>query len=640
MNGADDDKCQIDSDCQPDSSSSSSGPSHLECEGEKCASVPGDGDDECTSQFNCVFDEHLECENGDCNITQGADDDQCQIQNDCRASSSSVSSGSASSASSSSSQREGFCGDLKVQEGEECDAGSLCIGGSRNNSPVFTQNDLEACEDGGGTVAPVSHDGCSDECLLELCGDKIIQPRGRDGQGDTFDDEECDNGSVCENNTSQSCRVDEDCTVEAGPCEWDSTRTGFFCVNDTTVSCRSDDDCILEFACQYDTESNPACSSQCKGEPSEDGYCGDLQVQEGEECDAGSVCIGGSRNNSPVFTQDDLEACEDAGGTVAPVSHDGCSDNCLLELCGDRIIQPRGRDGRTDTFDDEECDNGSICENNTSQSCRIDDDCTVDAGRCQFNASRNGFYCENDATVECRSDNDCLVTDACTYDTEVDVSCSVQCKQVGSSSSSSSSSSGTTHTECQNDQCVEVDGPGNDECTSNFNCTEEQHLECQGSQCVQIDGIGTDQCQTLNDCASSSSSFSGESHTECQNNQCVQVSGPGQNECTSTFNCEENRHLECVGNQCREVSGMGENRCFTNTDCTGRSSSSSSVFTQRHMECQSDACVEVQGAGTDQCSTDFNCREEKHAECQGSSCVIVTGAGSDRCSTDDNCGDN
>ncbi|MFH1545638.1 MAG: hypothetical protein ABIE23_06165 [archaeon] len=59
-----------------------------------------------------------------------------------------------------------------------------------------------------------------------------------------------------------------------------------------------------------------------------------------------------------------------------------------------------------------------------------------------------------------------------------------------------------THLECQNQQCVQVQGSGVDECRNSIDCVQpvETHLECQNQQCVEVEGAGEDGCTTDADC--------------------------------------------------------------------------------------------------------------------------------------------
>ncbi len=63
------------------------------------------------------------------------------------------------------------------------------------------------------------------------------------------------------------------------------------------------------------------------------------------------------------------------------------------------------------------------------------------------------------------------------------------------------------------------------------NQTEDQyHLECYDGYCLRVGGAGEDQCSTDIDCTV-------ETHLECIDRKCVEVAGPGTNECTTDSGC-------------------------------------------------------------------------------------------------------
>src|SRR3989344_152306 len=81
-----------------------------------------------------------------------------------------------------------------------------------------------------------------------------------------------------------------------------------------------------------------------------------------------------------------------------------------------------------------------------------------------------------------------------------------------------------THTACEENSCVVVEGEGSNECLTNEDCT---HLECVANACQIVSGQGEDQC------------------------------GPGKPPCGG-----EEWHYACVGNQgCMLVPGPGPDTC-------------------------------------------------------------------------------
>jgi len=94
-----------------------------------------------------------------------------------------------------------------------------------------------------------------------------------------------------------------------------------------------------------------------------------------------------------------------------------------------------------------------------------------------------------------------------------------------------------THLECQNQQCMQVQGTGVDNCSTNIGCIQpiEKHLDCVGQQCIEVEGTETDSCNMDADCSSPPA----ETHLECQNQQCVEVQGAGEDSCINNADCQQ-----------------------------------------------------------------------------------------------------
>lgn len=148
------------------------------------------------------------------------------------------------------------CGSGVVDAAEECDDGNTIEGDGCDASCVLEicGNGLiqpaagEECDDGG----TVDFDGCSSLCLVESCGDGTVQPSEGCDDGNTIDGDGCD--SMC---------LDETCG------------------NSVVQSGESCDD--------GNTASEDGCSSACVDE-----FCGDgtLQTGLGEVCDDGNTTDG------------------------------------------------------------------------------------------------------------------------------------------------------------------------------------------------------------------------------------------------------------------------------------------------------------------------------------------------------------
>ncbi|MCD4759288.1 hypothetical protein K8R33_00185 [archaeon] len=57
-----------------------------------------------------------------------------------------------------------------------------------------------------------------------------------------------------------------------------------------------------------------------------------------------------------------------------------------------------------------------------------------------------------------------------------------------------------THLVCEGSNCIEEEGEGLDQCSSNLDCFTPSHFECINSSCVLVEGEGTDKCTTNASC--------------------------------------------------------------------------------------------------------------------------------------------
>lgn len=108
--------------------------------------------------------------------------------------------------------RADYCGNGKIEAGEQCDSGGICNGGTYDGNVWTNEATATACFTGGGTPQPISNDGCSATCKIESCGDGKVQARGSDGKIGTSDDEDCDNGKVCQS-SGDACSTNADCAT-------------------------------------------------------------------------------------------------------------------------------------------------------------------------------------------------------------------------------------------------------------------------------------------------------------------------------------------------------------------------------------------------------------------------------------------
>jgi len=179
----------------------------------------------------------------------------------------------------------------------------------------------EQCDDGN----PLPGDGCDEHCILEECGNRVVQ----------FG-ENCDTGG-------ESASCDADCTPVACGDGLTNPSAGEQCDTPAqTASCERS--CRLPVC--GDGTRNVLAGEQCDG-GGESATCDDdctvpacgddiLNVQAGEQCDdgnrqAGDGCDGGCRLEScGDGRRDAAEECDDGNADSA----DGCSSLCKRETCG------------------------------------------------------------------------------------------------------------------------------------------------------------------------------------------------------------------------------------------------------------------------------------------------------------------
>ncbi len=179
----------------------------------------------------------------------------------------------------------------------------LCDADYENDVYAYLDVYREACDDGNDADG----DGCSSACIIEGCGNGIIEP----------DTEECDRGAL---NGAGGCSPT--CTLTA---------------------CG---DGVLDPAEQCDdggTDEGDGCDGYCRVE-----VCGNGFLQDEEQCDDGNLvrgdgCTSGCR----------IEECGDGILNVGEQcddgdydDNDGCSANCEIEAC------TPGTDSDLDRLDD------------------------------------------------------------------------------------------------------------------------------------------------------------------------------------------------------------------------------------------------------------------------------------------------
>jgi len=115
-----------------------------------------------------------------------------------------------------------------------------------------------------------------------------------------------------------------------------------------------------------------------------------------------------------------------------------------------------------------------------------------------------------------------------------------------------------THNECVNQQCAEVEGEGQDQCTTDADCTVATHLECINEQCIEVQGAGADQCQEDNDCITCDNECPQEGLKQCSGNgyrTCGNYDSDSCLEWSSVTACPE--ETTCQNGECKEQDSDG-----------------------------------------------------------------------------------
>lgn len=185
----------------------------------------------------------------------------------------------------------------------------------------------EECDDGNS----VDGDGCTSDCLIEFCGDGVVNNNGT---------EECDDGLANDDATPNACRTD--CTEPVCGDFVTDDLYGEDCDEGGVPTASCDADCTAT-ACG-DGVTNPLAGEECDDGNMDnddacvgclDAFCGDGFTQTGvEDCDGGECCEAGctfsTAGTSCTGTPDVCVApqCDGAGTCAdAPANEGGTCDD-------------------------------------------------------------------------------------------------------------------------------------------------------------------------------------------------------------------------------------------------------------------------------------------------------------------------
>jgi cysteine-rich repeat protein len=195
----------------------------------------------------------------------------------------------------------------------------------------------EECDDGNFT----NGDGCTSECILEVCGDGVQNNAGQ---------EECDDGLANSDTTPNACRLD--CTEPV--------------CGDAVADDQYDEECD-------DGGESEACDADCTFSD-----CGDGVINQ----QAGEICDDANENNNDGCVGCQLATCGDGFVRTGIEQCDGsecCSDLCVYDLPGTAC------EGTEDICTSPQCNGSGVCLEspaNEGDPCDDGTECTV-ASSCQ-----------------------------------------------------------------------------------------------------------------------------------------------------------------------------------------------------------------------------------------------------------------
>ncbi|MBI5509046.1 MAG: fibro-slime domain-containing protein [Deltaproteobacteria bacterium] len=435
----------------------------------------------------------------------------------------------------------------------------------------------EECDLGAGNNTG-AYSGCRPDCTYSLhCGDGALT------SGET-----CEDGGLCNNDSTACAGVTADATCQAVPpanSSWECTGRagdgcGAACQAETNYVCRVPGQaCTLMSLCgngvingneRCDDGKSCADGTRC----SLDNQCstGSCQALGGDGCDPtcstvepGWYCPTVGKACAPLACGDSMqrgfEECDDGNAT----NSDGCSSTCHLEVrCGN---------GRVDSS--EQCDLGGQCSGDASRLCIVDATCkavnaawtcaprtsTSCSGACQLLAGQTcapmtcgNSNCELGECSSCPGDCTGLCTSPCGNGScaggETSASCASDC-------GAASQCRATAGTSCGNgilegtERCDDFNPTTGDGCSATC-AIEPVHTSGvdigKGHGCYAVRGVA---CGT----------GSGNGNCPCQHTSCGDGVRQGGEACDDGKHCGDPNHTPCRADA--DCAGFGGGFCVT-----------------------------------------------------------------------------
>lgn len=270
-----------------------------------------------------------------------------------------------------------YCGNGKVDTGEECDDGNpfkgdgcepdcrfSCVASDSTRNCQSTNDCIASgtCDatthecspllpKAAGTACMTTDNCVQGNCIAPICGDGIKGP------GEACDDGNGSNTDSCTTQCLPVCKAATDCTAKPPPCRAAACDGG---------ACGTKADSTLE---------GMSCGSSnavCKNGACTAGTCGDRLLDAGEQCDDGNTVDGDGCDSDCLYSCssntdcDDLNPCNgvetcaatDTGKMCQPGTPEADGTNCAAgKICSSGICRSSFcGDGYTDAKKGETCD--------------------------------------------------------------------------------------------------------------------------------------------------------------------------------------------------------------------------------------------------------------------------------------------